>query len=99
MEGTTLSPWFILVLGMSTVFIGLICLIFISKLMSFFCKFKRKSAEQAPSVAVVPENTQPVITEEIPDRGQFVAAVSAAIASEMGADVAALRILEIKKLG
>ena len=29
-----ISPWFVLVLGMATVFIGLICLILLTKIMS-----------------------------------------------------------------
>jgi len=39
-----------------------------------------------------------VRTEQIPNRGEFVAAISAAIAEDMGKDVSSIRILSIKKI-
>lgn len=41
---------------------------------------------------------QPVISQDIPNRQEFVAAVSAAIAESMGKDISAIRILSIKKI-
>lgn len=80
-------------LGLGTVFVGLICLIFIVKLMSFlFGLFSGKHADaaQAPTPASAPE--------QIENRQQFVAAVSAAIATVMGTNVSGLRITSIKKV-
>lgn len=79
-----------MLLGLGTVFVGLICLIFITKLMSAVCaRFKKpEPAPAAPAVAV----------PAIADRGAFCAAVAAAIASTMGAEVEGLRILSIKKV-
>ena len=83
-------------LGFGTVFVGLICLIFIIKLMSviFNALQGKKKAAPAPAAAVAPAPA----AEEIPNRGQFIAAVSAAIATVMGTDVSGLRILSVKKI-
>ena len=50
---------------------------------------KKKKEEIVPAAAK---------EEEIPDRQEFVAAVSAAIAEELGTDVSAIRILSIKRM-
>jgi hypothetical protein len=38
------------------------------------------------------------VAAEIPDKQAFIAAVSAAIAEDLGTDVSALRILSVKRL-
>lgn len=84
-------------LGLGTVFVGLICLIFIIRLMSFlYGLFAGKSASKAPAPA---STTAPAASAEpIENRQQFVAAVSAAIATVMGTEVSGLRITSIKKV-
>ena len=84
-------------LGFGTVFVGLICLILIISLMSLiYGKVAGKAKpekEQAPAAApVAPAQT-------VANRGEFIAAVSAAIATEMGTDVTGLKIVSIKKIG
>jgi len=83
-------------LGFGTVFVGLICLIFIIKLMSviFSALQGKKKAEPAPAAAPAPAPA----AEEIPNRSQFIAAVSAALATVMGTDVSGLRILSVKRI-
>lgn len=84
-------------LGFGTVFVGLICLILIIKLMSVILAAKPakdKSAAPAGQQAPAPSAAAP----EIENRGQFIAAVSAAIAAAMGTDVTGLRILSVKKV-
>ena len=87
------SPeWYVVVLlGFGTVFVGLICLIYIIKLMSVIVRVL--DGKKAPAPAV----TAPAAKEEIVNRGEFVAAISAAIATVMGTDVSGLRIHSIKK--
>ena len=82
-------------LGLGTVFFGLICLIFITQLMSAIitASEKKKAAAPAPVAAVVAPST-----ETIANRGAFVAAVAASIASVMGTDVSGIRIHSIKKV-
>lgn len=86
--------WYVVVLlGFGTVFIGLICLIYIIKLMSVIIRSLDDKKTPAPAAAA------PVAKkEEIVNRGEFVAAVSAAIATAMGTDVSGLRIHSIKKV-
>ena len=91
-----LSPWLVSLLGLGMVFVGLMSLILICTLMGMLfralTKSKKKSEEAAPSAPAAAPVT------EIPDRGAFVAAVSAALAEELGTDVAGLRILSIRRM-
>ncbi len=80
-------------LGLGTVFFGLICLIFITKLMGVLVQASAKGPAQEPAKATVPAAVQ-----EIPDRPAFVAAISAAIATSIGTDVSGLRIHSIQKI-
>lgn len=87
-----LSNVFVVCMGVGVVFIGLVCLIVICKIMGALCgaliKEKPASAGAAPVV-------QSQATTEIPNRQEFVAAVSAAIAEEMGTDISRIRIHSI----
>ena len=84
-------------LGLGTVFVGLISLIFIIRLMSFlYGLFAGKSASGAPAPASTTATA--ATSEPIENRQQFVAAVSAAIATVMGTEVSGLRITSIKKV-
>ncbi len=85
----TAPQWYtVVLLGFGTVFIGLICLIYITLFMSFIMRSKKQNA--APAV---------VKTEEaIADRGALVAAACACIAETMGTSVNGLRVLSIKKV-
>ena len=79
----------VVAIGLGTVFIGLICLVGICKLIGLVCSKLpdgKKAAIEAPKDA------------EIPDRQEFVAAVSAALAEELGEDVTAIRITSIRRI-
>ncbi|MBR6917029.1 MAG: OadG family protein [Clostridia bacterium] len=77
-------------IGLGTVFVGLICLVGICKLIGLVCeklpdgKKEKSSADTAPDV--------------IPNRQEFIAAVSAALAEELGEDVTAIRITSVKRI-
>ena len=88
------SNIFVCLMGIGTVFVGLICIIIICTLMGAVSKalFKEEPKKN--------DNT-PVLSNdvsEIPNRQEMIAAVSAAIAEELGKDVSAIRILSVKKL-
>ena len=84
----------VVLMGIGIVFIGLICLIAVCKITSFFCGLGNKNeAVEAPKAAPTP-----VANTEIPDRKQFIAAVSAVIAEELGTDVSNIRVTSFKKL-
>ena len=84
----------VVAMGVGIVFVGLVSLIAVCKITSFFCGLgSKKEVVEAPKVAPAP-----VANTEIPDRKQFVAAVSAAIAEELGTDVSAIRIRSVKRI-
>ncbi len=89
-----MSGTFVVLMGLGTVFAGLICIILICKLMSFILA-DRKTAPQASAAPVAAPAA--VVSDEIPNRPMLVAAVSAAIAEELGTDPSGIRILSIKK--
>ena len=66
------SSAFVCLMGMGTVFFGLICIVALCCLMSAVCRRD--------------------------DGGELVAAVSAALAEELGTDISGIRILSLKKL-
>jgi sodium pump decarboxylase gamma subunit len=82
-------------MGIGTVFVGLICIIIVCKIVSGIIRLSEKApAEKNAEAAPVPA----AVSEEIPDRQRLIAAVSAAIAEELGTDVSALRIISFKKI-
>ena len=91
------SNLLVCVMGLCTVFIGLICIIILGSVMSYICTKTdrvRNKQSAAPAVAapVAPAVAAPAVTPEM------VAAVSAVIAEEMGTSVEAIRIVSMKKL-
>ena len=84
-------------LGLGTVFFGLICLIFITKLMGALVQAFQKKSEAAPANAA-PAPAAAAAAADIPDRPAFVAAVASSIATVLGTDVSGLRIHSIKKV-
>ena len=85
------SNLFVCLMGMGTVFFGLICLIVLTTVMG---KIVGGHAAPAAASAVIP--TAPAAAE--PNRQELVAAVSAAIAEELGTDITGIRIVSMKKL-
>lgn len=75
------SSVFVCLMGMGTVFFGLICLIVLTTIMGRLCGLGKKSAPAAavpaPAAAAAPQVNQQ----------ELVAAVSAAIAEELGTDI------------
>lgn len=86
------SNLFVCIMGMGVTFFGLICLILLSTFMS---KIIGKSAP-APA-APAPAAPAPA-ANAIPNRQELIAAVSVALAEELGEDVSAIRILSFKKV-
>lgn len=82
--------------GFGLVFVGLICIILICSIMGALCQRFIKSEKSEP-VANKPEASAPK-SAEIQNKGEFIAAVSAAIAEELGTDVTGIRVISVKKL-
>ena len=93
-----ITPLTVFGFGFGLVFVGLIAIIIICKIMGAICQLFIKE-NKAPKEKKVKASKQEAPAKfEIPNKGEFVAAVSAALAEEMGKDVSAIRILSIKKL-
>ena len=85
------SSLFVCLMGMGTVFFGLICLIVLTMVMG-----KIVGGHAAPAAAPAAIPAAPAAAE--PNRQELVAAVSAAIAEELGTDITGIRIVSMKKL-
>lgn len=83
--------WMVIVMGIGTVFVGLICIIILCKIMGAFFVGTAKT-EEKPATPVAVQNTV------IENRQEIIAAVTAACAEEMGKDVSAIRVISFKKL-
>lgn len=86
-----ISNGFVVVMGIGTVFVGLVCIIVLCKIVGLFCNIGAKKTEN--------QNVQtPVVSATIENRQEIIAAVTAVCAEEMGKDVSALRVVSFKKL-
>ena len=86
------SHVFVCLMGMGTVFFGLVCLILLTELMSAVMGRKKK-AEPVQAAAPCPAGApQQAVTPEM------IAAMSAALAENLGTDVTGIRIHSIKKV-
>ncbi len=84
-------------LGLGMVFFGLICIIALCYILGAIIR-AFESRRPAPAAAQPTEQAAPAQTESIAKNGALIAAISAAIAEDMGTDVSAIRIKSIKKL-
>ena len=94
LQAQEIPNWMVVVMGIGTVFVGLICIIILCKIMGLFFKGSAKAdkaAKTTPTAAAV-QNTV------IENRQEIIAAVTAACAEEMGKDVSAIRVISFKKL-
>lgn len=83
--------WFVILMGICTVFVGLICIIIVCSIMSALVRLFDKNGAAQNTKQIADNGT-------MPDREKLVVAISAAIAEELGEDVGAIRILSLKKV-
>ncbi len=88
-----MQDWFVVLMGMATVFAVLILIIGLCYLLALACREKREPVEEVP----VPSSAIPN-SAAIPNRGELAAAIGAAIAEYSGTELSAIRILSIKKI-
>lgn len=79
------SDLFVVLMGIGTVFFGLVCLIVLVWVLGKL--FRGVESSPTDPEAAPPSNS-----------GELLAAIAAAIAEEMGTDVSAFRIVSVKKL-
>ena len=86
---------FVILMGVGVVFIGLICIILLTTVMSAIC---RSMGDKTPAPAAPAPAAPAAQTAAIPNRQAMIAAIAVAVAEEMGTDPAGIRILSVKKL-
>lgn len=86
------SNLFVCLMGMGTVFIGLACIVLLVSAMSAIVRKGKKPAPISTAAAPVQAQSEPG------NKAELLAAISAAIAEDMGTDVSAIRIVSIKKV-
>ena len=83
------SSLFVTLMGIGTVFFGLICIIFLTMAMGAILKGKEKApAAAAAAPAPKPQGMQP----------EIVAAITAALSEEVGISSRSMNIVNIKKI-
>ena len=87
------SPIFVTLMGIGTVFFGLICIIFLTMVMGAVLKGKEKAPAAAAAAPVAapapkPQGMQP----------EIVAAITAALSEEIGISSRSMNIVNIKKI-
>ena len=82
------SSLFVTLMGIGTVFFGLICIIFLTMAMGAILKGKEKAPAAAPAPAPKPQGMQP----------EIVAAITAALSEEVGISSRSMNIVNIKKI-
>ena len=88
-----MSNGFVVLMGMGTVFIGLICIVLLCYLMSLIV---RKTAKEKPAPAqAAPAKAAPA---PLANKGEIIAAVAAAVAEDLGTDVSGIRIHSFKQV-
>ncbi|MBD5154366.1 MAG: OadG family protein [Oscillibacter sp.] len=87
---------FVILMGIGTVFFGLICIILLTTAMSAICRSMGDKTPAAPAAAAPAAPAAQV--DAIPNRQAMIAAIAVAVAEEMGTDPAGIRILSVKKL-
>lgn len=88
-----MSNGFVVLMGMGTVFFGLICIVFLCYIMSLIV---RKAVKEKPApAAAAPVKSAPA---PVANKGELIAAVAAAVAEELGTDVSGIRIHSFKQV-
>ncbi len=89
-----MSNTFVCIMGMGTVFIGLICIVVICTIMSLVMRAFSKEKPAAPAKAA------PAVASSMPiqDKQAIIAGTCAVIAEELGTDVSNIRVLSFKRI-
>ena len=89
-----MSNLFVCVLGIGTVFLGLICIILLCKITSALCSSMPKKSEVKTSTDAKPVSAS---VAPIANKQEIVAAICAVIAEECGTDVKNIKVVSFKR--
>ena len=100
LPGYDFPALFVVALGIGTVFVGLVCIVLLCKIVSLLCKLVNKSENDKPTNVTPGVATAVVLNNSttIENRQEIIAAVSVAIAEELGTDVSAIKIHSLKRI-
>lgn len=90
-----LSEWFLVGASLCGILIGIICIGLLIRTMRMIKDITKAQTTESPQTAV---NTATYSIDRIENREEIIAAVSAAVAEELGTDISAIRILSFKKI-
>ncbi len=93
---SSVNIWFLCAMGIITVFVGLICLIIVCKLLGMVGAKPQK--EEQSHQEILPSAPDASVEQPIENKQELLAAISAAVAEELGTDVSGIRITSCKKL-
>lgn len=98
------SNTFVVLMGLGVVFFGLACIILLTMAMSRICRGLDKGSNAAPPAPghdeTDAEDAEPAAEPApIQNRQAMIAAISAAVAEELGTDISAIRIRSLKHVG
>ena len=93
------SSIFVILMGLGTVFFGLICLIALTMLMGRVLE-RFAGMPSASAVAVAAESVSRPAVPSAPEenRQEIAAAIAAVVAEELGTDITGIRIRSMRKL-
>jgi len=97
----TIPSWFVIVMGMGTVFIGLVCIVLLCKILGAVCSLfdgKKTDSKEIATPELQTVSTQQSPSPAFPNRQEVIAAIGAAIAEECGVEVEAIRIKSIRRI-
>lgn len=87
-----MSNLFVCLMGIGTVFVGLICIVFICMFTSYIVRVFQKNEKALVT------STNNTVQTPIANKQEVVAAVCAVIAHETGAEAKNIRVLSFKKI-
>lgn len=93
---TSLSNTFVCLMGMGTVFIGLICIVLICNVLSLVINSFKKPEAKKEAKTVQAKNPQSVDLEPS-EKAAIIAGICACIAEELGEDASNIKVLSFKK--
>lgn len=94
---TTIPNWFVILMGIGTVFVGLVCIVLLCKILGAICVIIEKQKAAPITTASTPVASVPV-SAQTANRQEIIAAIGTAIAEECGVDTSAIRIVSIRKI-
>lgn len=94
-QTANVGPGTVILMGLGIVFFGLIVIIALISLMSWIVRLATK---EKPVKKATSNEENEADFPEIANKDEFVAAVSAAIAEDLGEDISKLRIVSIRRI-